>query len=166
MPKQRPDRNFGRYFAPLRDLPDTKKPWKSWYCHQKSRFRQFHKNTISRSLLAPFWTTLGTILVAFALLGAPFGTSWAPKALQKSKKERKNEVQNRTGRSEGPKARQRCPRTSKIDAKSSKNRLKMKRKSDVEELTLQKNIRSIDRLRALALQNKHANFTKEITCFS
>ena len=116
--------------------------------------------------VCPIGSTLGTILVAFALLGAPFGASWAPKALQKSKKERKNEVQNRTGRSEGPKARQRCPRTSKIDAKSSKNRLKMKRKSDVEELTLQKNLRSIDRLRALALQNKHANFTKDITSFS
>ena len=124
------------------------------------------KNTLSGSLLVPLGLTLGTILVAFALLGAPFGASWAPKALQKSKKERKNEVLNRTGRSEGPKARQRCPRTSKIDAKSSKNRLKMERKSDVAELTSQKNLRSIDRLRALALQNKHANFTKEITCFS
>lgn len=39
-------------------------------------------NTLSRSLLAPFWTTLGTILIAFAFLGHPFGASWSPKALQ------------------------------------------------------------------------------------
>ena len=157
---------FFLLFAPLRDLPDTKKPWKSWYCHQKSRFPQFQKNSLSSSLLAPFWTTLDTILAAFALLGAPFGASWVPQALQKSKKERKTEVQNRPGRSEGPKERQRRPRTSKMDPKGLKNRPQMKKKSDVEELTLQKNIGWIDRLRAITLHNKHANFTKEIKCFS
>ena len=113
----------------------------------------------SGPLWVPFWSPLRSLGLLLALPGRP-------KRSKSRKKKRKNEVQNRTGRSEGPKARQRCPRTSKIDAKSSKNRLKMKRKSDVEELTLQKNIRSIDRLRALALQNKHANFTKDITSFS
>ena len=38
--------------------------------------------------VCPLGSTLGTILVAFALLGAPFGAPWAPKAVQKSKKER------------------------------------------------------------------------------
>ena len=116
--------------------------------------------------MAPFWTTLDTILAAFALLGAPFGASWVPQALQKSKKERKTEVQNRPGRSEGPKERQRRPRTSKMDPNGLKNTPQMKKKSDVEELTLQKNIGWIDRLRAITLHNKHANFTKEIKCFS
>ena len=111
--------------------------------------------------MAPFWTTLGTILVAFALLGPPFGASWAPKALQKSKKERKNEVQNRPGRPEGPKERQRRPRTSKMDPKSSKNTFKMKKKSDVEELTLQKNLGWIDRLRALTLQKNTLTLQKK-----
>ena len=78
--------------------------------------------------MAPFWTTLDTILTAFALLGAPFGASWVPQALQKSKKERKTEVQNRPGRSEGPKEGQRRPRTSKMDPKGLKNRPQMKKK--------------------------------------
>ena len=112
----------------------------------------------SGPLWAPFWSPLRSLGLLLALPGRP--------KRSKSRKKSANEVQNRTGRSEGPKARQRCPRTSKIDAKSSKNKLKMKRKSDVEELTLQKHLRSIDRLRALALQNKHANFTKDITRFS
>ena len=66
----------------------------------------------------------------FGRLCAPwgsFGASWAPKALQKSKKDRTNEVQNRHGRPEGPKERQRRPRTSKMDPKSSKNKLKIKK---------------------------------------
>ena len=36
--------------------------------------------------VCPLGSTLGTILVAFALLFAPFGAPWAPKAVQKSKK--------------------------------------------------------------------------------
>ena len=145
---------FFLLFAPLRDLPDTKKPWKSWYCHQKSRFPQFQKNSLSSSLLAPFWTTLDTILAAFALLGAPFGASWVPQALQKSKKERKTEVQNRPGRSEGPKERQRRPRTSKMEPKSSKNQQKIKKKSTVAELTLQNKKR-------VGRSPSSANFTKK-----
>ena len=114
----------------------------------------------------PLGLTLGTILVAFGVLGAPFGALWAPKALPKSKKEQKNEVLNRHGRPEEPKGRPRRPRTSKMDPNGLKNRPQIKKKSDVEELTLQKNIGWIDRLRAITLHNKHANFTKEIKCFS
>ena len=47
------------------------------------------KHMLSGSLLVPLGLTLGTILDAFALFGAPFGAPWAPKAVQKSKKNEK-----------------------------------------------------------------------------
>ena len=46
--------------------PDPKKPWKTLYCHQKSRFRRFLKI----SSLAPLWEASG---LTFQLLLGAFG---------------------------------------------------------------------------------------------
>ena len=108
--------------------------------------------------VCPLGSTLGTILVAFALLGAPFGAPWVPKAVQKSKKERKNEVLHRPGRPEGPKAFQRRPRPSKTDPKSWKNFYNNMKKTYIQQSTLQERIGWIDCRRARLLQKNNGAF--------
>ena len=69
---------FFLLFAPLRDLPDTKKPWKSWYCHQKSWFPNSKKIVFrarfwhpSGQLWIPFWPPLRSLGLLLALPGCP-----------------------------------------------------------------------------------------------
>ena len=63
------------------------------------------------TLWASFWSPLRSL----GLLLAPFGP---PKRVKSRNTKRKNDVLNRPRRPDGPKGRQRSPRTSKMDTKS------------------------------------------------
>ena len=65
---------------------------------------------------------------------------------------------NRPGRPEGPKGRQRRPRPSKMNPKSSKNRRKNYKKNILQQPTLQERIGWIDRLRARISQKIYCVF--------
>ena len=114
---------FYRFFSFL-EAPggplESKKPLKSLYCRQFSRFHSNGKGKVPGALWAAFGTTFGLILGAFGVPGALLGATWGPKGRQKSKKVRKTEVSNVPGRPEGPKGRPRRPRTSKMEPRGTK----------------------------------------------
>ena len=100
---------FGRPEA----SPESKKPPKTWYCRQKSRFHEFLKNVLPRPSLAPSGLLLGIIWVVFGLLGLPLVALGAPRAPKSRQKAHKKYILNLPGRPEAPKV----PQSSKMGPK-------------------------------------------------
>ena len=69
---------------PLAESDRHEKTMKTIVLSPKIKVSLISRKYAFGTLLAPLGTTLGTMLVAFALLGDPFGAPWAAEALQKS----------------------------------------------------------------------------------
>ena len=119
------------------------KELREFYGHSKIKLRFFCKvSARRRSIHSRFFCKINSSTCDFLFIlslfsrfgvyfgspGAPLARLWTPKALQKAKKDRNNEVLNRPGRPEEPKGRPRRPRTSKMDPKSLQSQQKIKKK--------------------------------------
>ena len=110
------------------------------------------------SLGEHFGHHFGRLFAPWGSFGRPLDSQSGAKVQKRVKKEGTNEVLNRPGRPERPKGRQRAPRPSKMDPKSSKNR----RKNDKKNILPTANFAREDRVDR---SPSSANFTKNILCF-
>ena len=110
------------------------------------------------SLREHFGNHFGRLCAPWGSFGRPLDSQSGAKVQKRVKKEGTNEVLNRPGRPERPKGRQRAPRPSKMDPKSSKNR----RQNDKKNILPTANFAREDRVDR---SPSSANFTKNILCF-